>query len=76
MKAFITFIFFLSATVDANEDGKMIAELREKLNKIAKEANQTTVIIRYIFDMQNFKSKIKKNNSNEFNSIFYLKSST
>ena len=51
MKAFITFIFFLSATVDANEDGKMIAELREKLNKIAKEANQTTVIIRYIFDM-------------------------
>ena len=60
MKAFITFIFLLSATVDANEDEvvDVIAELREKLDLIYKEANQTKVSKVYIFDMQNFKSKI------------------
>ena len=58
MKAFITLIFLLSATVDANENEKAIEELRKELNKIFEEANQTIVSKRYFFDIKNFKSNL------------------
>lgn len=58
MKASITFIFLLSATVDANENEEAIAKLRREIYMILEETNQTTVSKRYIFDMQNFKSNL------------------